>query len=83
MNRSFVRICTKYNLNPSMAQQILYLKSQGFNNQDVADQLGITRQTVYNYVKAIQEMERNDFLRALLLIAGIAGGIALLKELFD
>ena len=83
LNREFVVMCKKHNLNSSLAREILILKSQGYNTQEVAEQLGITRNTVYSYTKTMQGMEKSEFLRFLILAAAVIGGITIIKKILE
>ena len=85
-NEKIVEIARKYGLNPGMLRDILILRNRGMNNGQIADQMGINRNTVNKYVNALNEMNQNDLLQLLALVAIIGAGAliinGLIKSLF-
>ena len=63
-NEKIVEIARKYGLNPGMLRDILLLRNRGMNNGQIADQMGINRNTVNKYVNALNEMNQNDLLQS-------------------
>jgi|SRR5208337_3620334 len=86
VNEKIVEIARKYNLNPGMLRDIVILRNRGMNNAQIADHMGINRNTVNKYVNVMNEMNRDDLLSLLALIAIIGAGVllfgALLESLF-
>ncbi len=86
INEKIVEIAKKYDLNPGMLRDILIHRNRGMNNAQIANQMGINRNTVNKYVNALNEMNQNDLLELLALVAIIGAGAmivgALLESLF-
>jgi transcriptional regulator with XRE-family HTH domain len=82
-NEEIVRIARKYDLNPVMLKEIVWQRNRGLNNAEIAQQLGINRNTVNKYVNALNEMNKDDLLSLLALIAIITAGAYLLSQLFE
>ena len=84
LNRKYLELCKRYSLNPPLLKEIIYYESLGYNNQDIANKIGTSRQTVHNYIQKIQLMERNEFtiiiLAAIVGIAGLSLIISLLSK---
>ena len=86
INEKIVEIARRYGLNPGMLRDILILRNRGMNNAQIANHMGINRNTVNKYVNALNEMNQNDLLELLALVAIIGAGAmvigALLQSLF-
>jgi DNA-binding MarR family transcriptional regulator len=86
VNEKIVEIARKYKLNPGMLRDIVILRNRGRNNAQIADYMGINRNTVNKYIDALNEMDQNDLVSLLALIAIIGAGVlffgALLESLF-
>ena len=86
VNEKIVEIARRYSLNPGMLRDILILRNRGMNNAQIANHMGINRNTVNKYVNALNDMNQNDLLELLALVAIIGAGAiaitALIKSLF-
>jgi len=82
-NEEIVRIAHKYDLNPVMLKEIVWQRNRGLNNGEIAQQLGLNRNTVNKYVNALNDMNKDDLLSLLALIAIITAGAYLLSQLFE
>ena len=82
VNKKIVQIARKYGLNPGMLRDIVILRNRGMNNAQIANHMGINRNTVNKYVNALNEMNQNDLLELLALIAIIGVGALVIGELF-
>jgi DNA-binding MarR family transcriptional regulator len=86
VNEKIVEIARRYNLNPGMLRDILILRNRGMNNAQIANHMGINRNTVNKYVNHLNEMNQNDLVELLALVAIIGAGAvvigALLESLF-
>lgn len=81
-NEEIVRIARKYDLNPVILKEIVWHRNRGLNNGEIAQQLGLNRNTVNKYVNALNDMNKDDLLSLLALIAVIGAGAYLLNEIF-
>lgn len=82
-NEKLVEIARKYGLNPGMLRDILLLRNRGMNNGQIADHMGINRNTVNKYVNALNEMSQNDLLELLALVAIIGAGAIIIGSLLE
>jgi len=86
INEKIVEIARRYGLNPGMLRDILLFRNRGMNNAQIANHMGINRNTVNKYVNALNKMDQQDLFALLALVAVIGAGAvvigALLKSLF-
>ena len=83
INEKIVEIARRYNLNPGMLRDILILRNRGMNNAQIAEQMGINRNTVKKYVNALNDMNQNDLLQLLALVAIIGAGAVIIGGLIQ
>lgn len=81
LNEKIVGIARKYGLNPGMLRDIVILRNRGMNNAQIANHMGINRNTVNKYVSALNEMDQNDLVELLAWIAIIGAGAFLIGEI--
>ena len=82
-NQKYIQLSKKYGLNPALLKEIVILRNKGYNNLNISERTGISKNTVNKYVNALNEMDRNDLLELLLVIAVIAGGAYLIGKLLE
>jgi len=82
-NEKFIQISKKYKLNPALLKDIMLLRNKGYNNLQISEQTGINKNTINKYVAALGEMENNDLMTLLAMIAIITAGVYLLAKLFE
>ena len=70
-------LAKSYRLNPDWLQKILYYQSQGMTHQQIAEEVGIHRITVQNYLRTVGFMDKGDR-QALFVIATVLLGGGLL-----
>lgn len=75
-------------MNPRTAAQIAQLRALGHTQVDIAEQLGITQQTVSRYMKGIREASEQaedfqEFLLGLLLLGLGVGAMIMLAKAFS
>lgn len=83
INRRYVEMAKKYGFNPVLLREIIRLRNRGYNNSEIALQLGISRNTVTNYLEKLKKTDDEEFLELLILIAAILGGAMLIAKLFE
>ena len=79
--KEYAQLAKECGMSPIYLKEILILKQQGFNNQEIASRTGISPNTISNYFEKLNVMDKDKVLRLILLVAVIAGGIALLDSL--
>jgi DNA-binding MarR family transcriptional regulator len=67
--KGIIKIAKKYHLQPLYLRQIFYKRNMGLNNRELAERLGINRNTVNKYVKSLGKMEKDEIMSLLLLVA--------------
>ena len=82
-NQKYIQLSKKYGLNPALLKEIVILRNEGYNNLNISERTGINKNTVNKYVNALNEMDRNDLLELLLVIAVITGGAYLIGKLLE
>jgi len=54
INRRFVELAKKHNMNPVWLREIIELRNRGFNYSQIAERTGISRETVANYLQKFE-----------------------------
>lgn len=82
-NAAFIALAKKHGFNPVFLRDILWHRSQGLNNSEIAVATGISRNTVNAYVDKVRKLENQEVVAKLVLfaIAAVAGG-AILGAIF-
>jgi DNA-binding MarR family transcriptional regulator len=82
-NYEIINIARKYDLNPVLLRAIVLQRNRGLNNAQIAQHLGIHRNTVNKYVTALEEMNKDDLLKLLAIIAIIGAGAVLFAQILE
>ena len=82
-NYEIIGIAKKYDLNPVLLRAILLQRNRGLNNAQIAQYLGIHRNTVNKYVNALEEMNKDDLLKLLAIVAIIGAGAILVGQILE
>lgn len=77
-NARFIEIARRYDLNPDTLRTVMYARSKGMNNGEIAEIANVSRNTVNKYVHALNEMDDEDLKTLLFIIAIIGAGAFLL-----
>lgn len=81
LNHRYIEIAKEHGFNPVLLKEIIRLRNKGYNNIEIAENLGISRNTVTKYVEKLRGTKDNDILELLALIAILLGGAILLSKL--
>jgi len=80
LNQLFNTLAKSYGFIPLLLKETIILNNRGYNNSEIAKMLGISRNTVSNYLKKLKKMDAPDFLRLILLAILVSGGLFFLPE---
>ncbi len=80
LNQLFNTLAKRYGFKPIMLKEIIILNARGYNNLEIAEMLGISRNTVSTYLKKIKKMESPDFMRIILYAILLHGGLFFLPK---
>ena len=54
-------ICEKHSFKPDFLKKLLLMKMKGYNNQQVAQRLGVHRVTIQRYVLSLRKLKESEF----------------------
>lgn len=83
INTKYVKVAKRNGLNPVWLKEIVDLHNRGFNYSQIAQRIGVSRETVSTYFQRLRSANRNDYW---LLIVGavlIGGGIYVLSKYLE
>lgn len=76
LSKRMTELAERYRLNPDWLKKILYYQGQGMTHQEIAEEVGIHRITVQNYLRTVGFMDKEDrralFVGAAILLGGVA-----------
>ena len=82
LRQLFNTLARRYGFNPLVLKEIIILNARGYNNLEIANMLGISRNTVAKYLKKLKYLDSPDFIRLVLFAILAHGGLYFLpKEL--
>jgi len=82
INYRYIELAKQHGFNPVLLKEIVRLRNKGYNNVEIAKNLGISRNTVTKYLEKLRNTDDKEFLELLVLIAALLGGAYLLTKLF-
>ncbi len=80
LNQLFIALAKRYGFNPLVLKEVIILNNRGYNNLEIAEMLGISRNTVSSYLKKLKNMESPDFMRLILYSLLAHGGLFFLPK---
>jgi DNA-binding NarL/FixJ family response regulator len=80
LNQLFTSLARRHGFNPLVLKEIIILNNRGYNNQEIASMLGISRNTVSSYLKKLQKLDTPDFMRLVIYALLAEGGLFFLPE---
>lgn len=66
--RVYVRISKQYGFKPPILKEIVFLRSKGFSNLEIAEEVGVSRNTVSNYLEKLRGIEDEQMAELMSLI---------------
>jgi len=73
INEEYIKIAKKYDLNPTLLKEIIFLNAHGYNHIQVASRMGVSRVTVGKYLGRLRETNDEDFLNLIFRVSFILG----------
>ena len=80
LNSLFNTLAKRHGFNPVVLKEIIILNNRGYNNLEIAEMLGISRNTVGSYLKKLKGMDAPDFMRLVLYALLAHGGLFFLPK---
>ena len=68
VTRVYVKISKQYGFNPPILKEVVFLRSKGFSNLEIAEQAGISRNTVSHYLEKLRGMEDEQMAELMSLV---------------
>jgi len=68
VEKVFVRISKQHGFKPPILKEIVFLRSKGFNNVEIASSVGVSRNTVSNYLEKLREMQDPEMVDLISLV---------------
>src|SRR5271169_4718092 len=65
----FGKIAKKYHLAPIYLKSFLFHRASGLNNGDMADKIGVNRNTVNKYIAALKRMDADEILSLMCFVS--------------
>ena len=81
INEEYIKLAKKYDLNPALLKEIMFLNAHGYNHIQVASRMGVSRVTVGRYLGRLRKINDEDFLNLILRIGLVLGETYHLKGL--
>lgn len=82
LNQEYVYTAKKNGFNPVLLKEIIILRNKGYNNIEIANTLGISRNTVSKYNEKLRKTDDKEIVKIIALTAALVGGAYLLTKLF-
>jgi len=83
INTRYVEVARRNGLNPVWLREIVDLHNRGFNYSQIAQRIGISRETVSTYLQRLRSANRNDYWLLILGAVLIGGGIHVLSRYLE
>jgi orotate phosphoribosyltransferase-like protein len=77
----YVEVAKRHGFNPVLLKEIVRLRNIGYNNTEIAQMLGISRNTVTKYLEKLKKTENKEVFELLVLIGVLVGGTYLITQL--
>ena len=75
------RIAEKHSLNPVHLKEVVRHSSQGMNQSEIAEKVGVSRNTVRKYLSELKEMDKSDTKKLVVITSLLFGGMYFLYEM--
>jgi len=64
----YVRFSKHYGFKPPILKEIVFLRSKGFSNLEISEEIGVSRNTVSNYLEKLRGIEDNQMAELMSLV---------------
>ncbi len=68
VRRVYITISKQYGMKPVVLKEIVFLRVKGYSNVEIASELGVSRNTVSNYLERLRAMQDADMAEMMSLI---------------
>ena len=68
ITRTYVRLSKEHGMKPIVLKEIVFLRTKGHSNVEIADELGVSRNTVSSYLEKMRQMQDEEVAEMMSLI---------------
>lgn len=68
ITKIYVRVSKQYGFKPPILKEIVFLRSKGFSNLEIAEETGVSRNTVSSYLEKLRGIEDEQMAELMSLI---------------
>lgn len=83
VERVFVRISKQHGFKPPILKEIVFLRSKGYNNVEIASSVGVSRNTVSHYLEKLREMRDAEMAEMISLVGMMMERHSRMTRMFD
>ena len=69
VQRIYIRISKSHGFKPPVLKEIVFLRGRGLNNLEIAEETGISRNTVATYIEKMRQMQGEEVAELMSLVA--------------
>lgn len=66
--RVYVRIAKREGFKPPLLKEIIFFRGKGLNNLEIAEETGISRNTVHNYMEKMRRLQDEEVAELMSLV---------------
>lgn len=83
VRRVYITISKSHGLKPVVLKEIVFLRAKGFSNVEIADELGVSRNTVSSYLEKLRTMQDAEMAEIMSIIGLMRQTRSELERMFE